>query len=308
MNLTWIEFKKNIIDEGSTDSISPAGLGRLCYIRYSNKSGLIFLCFSELLSESALRSLPQSNTIDYYTSEAGETVVQSTDKSLIEQHFYFFLTIVEEYAKNRSVEDAIKMAFSRWKRALTTLTPRIEVAMGLWSELKTIYHLIQRKTFSEIEIIDSWKSPTNESSIDFALPAEYLEIKSALKSDRIHTVSSLEQSTYSSVAENTYYVSYVLEQSERNGTTPAQLQTQILNLLSNDYAKSLFSEKYSISANIIAFAGDFKFKELLPAMKIKSTYIPLITRSHITTLFGESGKIIRNLKYQISLDGMGETF
>lgn len=146
----------------------------------------------------------------------------------------------------KQIFSSLKNRINSWKKLLANsngdLLSDIE-KQGLYTELKFVKLCLQKKKWSEIEVIDSWKGP-EKSQHDFVLGDFAIEIKSITNSSRNKVLISSEDQLFTKLNKLFLRVYFLtVHKDGRVGESLNSLVSDILSYIDTPQNKEQFESK-----------------------------------------------------------------
>ena len=259
----------------------------------------------------AIASSPFRELATAFRKVDGESVLELTtsDPCLFHTFYLFSLGILEQLEDDHlSAREAIERSLDNWNRLLTQRSLMTDSAcLGLSGELVLLHTLLVSRGSS---IYPSWVGPISEPH-DFRLGNIEIEVKSTIRTQRIHRVSSLEQ-LEASTGMDLWILSLQFEPAGKGtlGKTLPERIGQIRKLLAGDPLHfSLFSSHLSDlgyrDSDEAYYSAQFKLRTE-PCLVPVSGNFQRLTRSILNAgIPGNDSQRIQHVEYDLSLDGLG---
>lgn len=254
--------------------------------------------------------LAEVSVEELHVEGKGRLAVISTGRHGLYREFFLFLLAVADriHVEKQPVIDAIGDCLRSWKELLRGISRMTrDEELGLYGELWTLERLC---TSLGPKALQAWTGPLREVH-DFRRANNEFEVKTTLRNERVHCISSLAQLTPSPGRE-LYLLSLQVEAAGMEfGSSLVNMVERVRKLLSRDrrlatkFEELLFDGTAYREEHRDCYEDRFSLRS--PAMLVKvSEKFPRITRELLDDSLGRgTSPRIRSVAYEIHVDGLG---
>lgn len=187
-HLTWLDYQTTYLAPGIPSAYRIPGDPTALVVSTAN-SHQLRLSLSSVLSLPALPEALRASIA--WEGEGMWAVIELTDPSLLRE-FYSWSTLVCDLVQvdNLTVPAALVEATRRWELLLRPeILPSHEALVGLTGELLTLRALAEHNA---AQAVAAWVGP-EKAHFDFALGSAAIEVKTTVRTTRVHTFHGVEQ-------------------------------------------------------------------------------------------------------------------